>query len=111
MTHPGWIIVFFAAAALIALAIGAARVLSALRRLRDHAGVTASAPIFADASMISQRAQRFGALQERIEALQARMDAAKRQLATAVSNLKMRPGRIAVDDARDDLRELIEELR
>jgi hypothetical protein len=82
-----------------------------LRKLTDHADVVSSAPIFADAGMIALRAQRLGSLQERVDALRARTDTAKQRLDAAAMDLKILPGASALADARDDVRELVEELR
>lgn len=111
MAHPGWIIVFFVIATLVALGIGAGRLLGAMRQLRDHADVISSAPIFADAGMIALRAQRLSSLQGRVDELRARTDTAKQRLEAAAQELKILPRAIALTDARDDVRELIEELR
>lgn len=109
--HPGWIIAFFAIAAVVVLGIGGVQILSAARKLQAHIEQINSAPVIADAAMIGVRAERLNALQPRVEELQARMQAASQQLREAGDTFRLRPGATAVSDAAEDVRDLISDLR
>lgn len=111
LQHPGWIVAFFAIAAVVVLGIGAVQILTAARKLQRHVELINSAPVVADAAMIGVRAERLNALQPRVEELQARLAAATQQLRDAGDTFRLRPGTTAVSDAAEDVRDLISDLR
>jgi len=111
LEHPGWIIAFFAIAAVVVLGIGGLQILSAARKLQAHLEHINSAPVIADAAMIGVRAERLSNLQPRVEELQARIAAASQQLRDAGDTFRLRPGSTAVSDAAEDVRDLITDLR
>jgi len=109
--HPGWIIAFFAIAAVVLLIIGAVRIFQAMRRLNAHVRALEASPMFADLDMLQLRLTRLQEIQPRFTEIAARAAAATAMLRDALTSAPLGDGSRALRDVRADIRALAKDLR
>lgn len=109
--HPGWIIAIFAVAALVLLAIGAIRVLTALIRFNQRLRALQAAPILADLDMLQLRLARLQEVQPKLAALAPRVSTATATLRDALKSAPLGNGVRAVREAGADIHGLVNDLR